>query len=67
MTDDEIRYQIEQVMENTNKEIDRQAAQKLYDMYVNYKSVGFTASQSFSLVKGVLEATVTASMLRHRE
>jgi len=59
MTEKE-RLMMEEMMYRTNLEADKQAAESLYNMYVEYKKAGFTPAQAFSLVKGVLLTAVEA-------
>ena len=61
MTEKE-RLIMEEMMYSTDSKINERAAKLLYDMYTEYKKAGFTPSQAFSLVKGVLLTTVETSM-----
>jgi hypothetical protein len=61
MTEKE-KLMIEEMMYRTNLEADKQAAESLYKMYVEYKKAGFTPAQAVSLVKGVLLTAVETNI-----
>lgn len=61
MTEKE-RLMMEEMMYSTDPKANERAATLLYIMYTEYKKAGFTPSQAFSLVKGVLLTTIETTM-----
>ena len=61
MTEKE-RLMLEEMMYGDDPKVNERAARTLYAMYTEYKKAGFTPSQAFSLVKGVLLTTVETQM-----
>ena len=61
MTEKE-RLMMEEMMYGDDPKANERAAKILYTMYTEYKKAGFTPSQAFSLVKGVLLTSIETSM-----
>ena len=61
MTEKE-KLMLEEMMYGDDPKVNERAAKILYAMYTEYKKAGFTPSQAFSLVKGVLLTSVETSM-----
>lgn len=61
MTEKE-RLMMEEMMYDVDPKVSERAAKVLYTMYTEYKKAGFTPSQAFSLVKGVLLTSIETSM-----
>lgn len=61
MTEKE-RLMMEEMMYGVDPKLNERAAKLLYAMYIEYKKAGFTPSQAFSLVKGVLLTSIETSM-----
>lgn len=60
------KIMLEEMMVGANNHVNKQAAEMLFAMYTAYKKAGFTASQAFSLVKGVLTTAVDATIRSQR-
>lgn len=66
MTEKE-RLIMEEMMYGVDPKLNERAAKLLYAMYAEYKKAGFTPSQAFSLVKGVLLTLIETNIRITRE